>query len=201
MIFKAISIRKILAATLVLAANILVLGGLSSCGDSKSYAELLTEETHYVNNYLADQRVTNTMPTDTTFVFEVGEDAPYYRLDEDGNVYMQVVKYGTAGNFAEDDQVIYFRFTRYALSSYEGGELTVSDSNEHDMTYLNSWFRFNNLSLQSSYQWGSGLQMPLRYLPIDSEVNIVIKSQYGWYDEQAYVQPFLYTVRYYPQQT
>lgn len=62
---------------------------VTSCEDSKSYAELLTDEAHDINRYLADHRVVNSIPKDT--VFEVGPDAPFYRLDEDGNIYMQVL--------------------------------------------------------------------------------------------------------------
>lgn len=174
---------------------------LTACDDSKSYAELLTEENHSVNNFLADQRVNNTIPTDSTFAFEVGVNAPYYRLDEDGNMYMQVVKRGTPGNYAKQDQVIYFRYTRYNLHQYVDGELPEGFGNEQNMEYMNTWFRFSNYTLQSSYQWGAGIQMPLKFLPIDSEVNIIIKSQYGFYEETAYVVPFLFKVRYYPQMT
>lgn len=183
------------------AAAVSFIGGLTSCSDSKSYAELLTDETHAVNNFLADQRVVNTIPTDTNFVFEVGENAPYYRLDEDGNIYMQVLKRGTPGNYAKADQIIYFRYTRYNLNMYTNGELPPGSGNEENMGYQSTWFRFDNFSLQSSYQWGTGLQRPLHLLPIDCEVNIVIKSQMGFYDEIAYVVPHLYRVRYYPQMT
>lgn len=178
-----------------------VSGFLTSCNDSKSYAELLTDENHAVNNFLADNRVDNTIPTDSTFVFEIGPNAPYYRLDEDGNIYMQVIKSGTPGNYAQKDQVIYFRYTRYNLYDYINGVLGEGNGNETDMAYQNTWFRYDNFSLQSSYQWGTGVQMPLKYLPIDCEVNIVIKSQYGFYDEMAYVIPFLFRIRYYPQMT
>lgn len=174
--------------------------GMSACSDSKSYAELLTDENHSVNAFLADQRVDNTIPTDSTFAFEVGPNAPYYRLDEDGNMYMQVINAGTPGNYAKEDQVIYFRYTRYNLHAYTG-ELPNGDGNETEMGYSNSWFRFENYTLQSSYQWGVGIQMPLKLLPIDCEVNIIIKSQYGFYEETSYVVPFLYKLRYYPQMT
>jgi hypothetical protein len=186
---------------LILSTVAALVGGICSCSSSTSYAELLTSESHYVNNYLADQRVTNTIPTDTNFVFEVGEDAPYYRMDEDGNVFMQVVKAGTKGNYAKDNEVIFFRFTRYDLSSYTDGTLPTGEGNDTDMSYLNAWFRMNNLTLESSYQWGSGIQVPLSYLPVDCEVNLVIKSQYGWYSETSYVIPYLYHVRYYRQLT
>lgn len=175
--------------------------GTTGCSDSTSYASLLETETKAVNAFLADQRVDNTIPTDTNFVFETGENAPYYRLDEDGNLYMQVVKYGTRGNWAQDDEIVFFRYTRYNLESYEDGELPTGDGNEVDMSYMNAWFRFNNYTLQSSYQWGYGIQSPLLYLPLDSEVKLVVKSQYGFYSETSYVVPFLYTLRYYRQKT
>lgn len=173
---------------------------ITSCNDTKSYAELLTLENHYVNNFLADQRVDNTIPQDSTFDFKCGVDAPYYRIDEDGNIYMQVVNRGT-GAYAEDNEIIYFRFTRYPLAYYKDGVLPEGEGNDSDLSYNSTWFRFNNYSLESSYQWGSGIQTPLKYLPVDCEVNIVIKSQFGIYKEMSYVQPYLYSMRYYRPQT
>lgn len=51
--------------------------------------------------------------------------------------------------------------------------------------------------MQGSYQWGVGLQTPLKYLPIDCKVNIIIKSSMGIVEEQSEVTPFLYNVSYY----
>ena len=70
-------------------AAVFALAFLASCEDGKSYAELLNEQDRAVNNFLADQVVLLDIPEDT--IFEVGEDAPYYRLDEDGSLYMQVL--------------------------------------------------------------------------------------------------------------
>lgn len=170
-------------------------GLISSCSDGKSYAELLSNETQFVNSFLADQRVVNGIPADT--VFECGTDAPYYRIDEDGNIYMQVLNPGTKGNRAKDDELIYFRFTRYNLAYYADGILPEGSGNDEDMSLANTSFRYNNYTLSSSYQWGSGLQKPLSLLPVDCEVNIVIKSQYGMYDEIASVIPYLYNIRYF----
>lgn len=168
---------------------------LASCDDSKTYAELLTDETHYVNNYLADQRVINEIPADT--VFEYGPDAPYYRMDEDGNLYMQVITPGTPGNMAKDDELIYFRCTRYNLAYYSDGKFAYSEGNDNVLGG-NYSFRFNNYELNSSYSYGSGVQVPLQYLPIDATVKIVIKSQYGMPSEMSSVIPYLYSLRYYP---
>lgn len=173
-------------------AALILACGASSCSDDKTYAELLTEEAHYVNNFLADQRVVNYVPEDT--VFETGPDAPYYRLDDDGTMYMQVLNAGTKGNRAKADELIYFRYTRWALSYYADGELPTGVGNN---TSLNSaWFRYQNLSLASSAQWGSGIQYPLELLPIDCEVNIIIKAAYGPTQELAEVQPYLYRLTY-----
>ncbi|MDE6269589.1 MAG: DUF4827 domain-containing protein [Muribaculaceae bacterium] len=175
----------------------LALSGLAvaSCDNTKSYAELLDDENHYVNMYLADQRVVPDIPKDT--IFEVGPNAPFYRLDEDGNLYMQVLNAGTPGNKAEADELIYFRFTRYSLYGYKGGELSNGIGNETDMSFNDCSFRFGNYQLQSSSQWGSGIQYPLALLPIDCEVNLIVKSQLGLTQEIAEVVPYLYHLRYY----
>lgn len=175
--------------------------GATSCKDSNNYADLLVREDQYVNNYLADHRVSNTIPTDTNFVFETGPNAPYYRLDEDGFMYMQVINPGTKGNYAKENEVYYFRFTRYNLQLYKDKTLPEGAGNETDMSYINAWFRYNNYSLESTYQWGQGIQKPLEFLPVDCEVRIVIKSQMGFYSEIQYVTPYLFTLRYYPQLT
>lgn len=184
------------AFALLLAA--LVLG---SCSNRKSYAELLTDENHATNYFLANHRVVGYEKRDSTFNFLEGANAPYYQLDEDGNVYMQVINSGTPGNRAKYDQLIYFRFTRYNLFEYvETGELTNGVGNDEDISDSAANFRYGNYSAQSSSQWGTGIQMALIYLNIDCEVNMVIKSQSGLYSEIANVQPYVYNIRYFKSQ-
>ena len=168
----------------------------SSCNDGKSYAQLLNEEDMYTNNYLADHYVELSIPEDTVFqtVAEVGSKAPFYRLDEDGMLYMQVINAGTKGNRVADDEQIYFRYMRFPLALYSNGTLPSGEGNM--ITISPAWFRFNNFQLQTSYQGGQGVQMPLHYLPVDCEVNIVIKSQMGLSDETANVQPYLWHITY-----
>lgn len=167
----------------------------TACSDDETYAELLQKENMNVNRFLADHRVINEIPADT--VFETGEDAPYYRLDEDGNLYMQVLDAGTKGDTVEYNELIYFRFTRYNIESYMGDNQFGSSNGNDDVLNGNYSFRFNNYQTNSSYQNGVGVQMPLHYLPVDCEVNIVIKSQYGSPSEMSYVIPFLYNIRYF----
>lgn len=84
------------------AAGIVSAMSLSSCDDGKSYADLLTEETHAVNYYLSNHKVVDEIPADS--VFQYGPDAPYYRIDEDSNLYMQVINPGSADNRVENDE-------------------------------------------------------------------------------------------------
>ncbi len=172
---------------------------LGSCSDTKSYAEYLADENKSCNSFLANNRVIPYEQRDSTFKFEYGTDAPYYEIEEDGNVYMQVINPGS-GERATTDQLIYFRFMRYNLNNYTDNTLPEGEGNAVDLSSGNTYFRFNNMAASSSYQWGEGVQMPLIYLPIDCEVNVVIKSQYGLYSEISYVVPYLYNIRYFKSQ-
>lgn len=185
----------------------LIATALAACDDTKSYAELLDDEDVYVNNFLANQTVELVAP-DNAEDFLTGPDAPYYRIDEDGMLYMQVLNAGTpGGQMVEDNEQVYFRYTRYALSGYTStlgddgvyaGTLPVGEGNN---TALNPcWFRYNNYQIASSYTWGVGVQAPLKYFPVDCEINIVIKSQMGPTDEMADVVPYLWRLTYSPRQ-
>ncbi len=180
---------NILKTIAIMAAGIVL---LASCDDDKSYAELLNEEDYAVNNFLADQTVILDVPADS--VFETGENAPYYRLDEDGALYMQVLRAGTPGNRASQGEQIYFRYTRYALKDYKDGKLPQGYGNNLSLNPL--FFRYQDFSLQSTSSFGTGIQVPLTFLPVDCEVNIVIKSTQGGSDDQASVIPYLYRLTY-----
>lgn len=176
--------------------GVLSLGGLTSCNDNESYAELLDDERHACNAFLANFRIAE-VPADS--VFEVGSDAPYYKLDEDGNVYMQVLKTGDLSKKAKKSQYIYFRFTRYNLLTwYTQDHAWNGEGNADDISSASTYFLYQDYTLPSSSQWGYGVQMPLNYLGVDCEVNLVIKSQYGQTSDISYVQPYMYHVRYFP---
>lgn len=171
--------------------------GCVACNNDTSYADRLNEERNAVNAYLSQHRVEMSIPADS--VFEVGEDAPFYRLDQDGNVYMQVLQ---AGNRATDrvksGETIYFRYSRYSLEYwYSSGTWQVYSGNENAMDATSCSFNYGDFSLPSSSQWGYGIQYPLLYLGVECEVNLVIKSQYGLTNEISDVMPFMYHVRYF----
>lgn len=186
------TIRKKL--TLAVYAAFLLVSG--SCKDSKSYAELLNEETKAVNVFLSDQNVILDIPADSVFL--CGEDAPFYRIDPEGNVFMQVIDPGESEK-VKTDALVFFRFTRYNLSEYAStGSLGSGGGNSEDLSMGSASFRFNNVTLSSTTQWGSGLQMPLYFLGFNSHARVVVKSQYGLTSEISQVIPYLYDIRYLP---
>ncbi|MBD5197974.1 MAG: DUF4827 domain-containing protein [Bacteroidales bacterium] len=171
----------------------------SSCSKSKSYAELLNDESYAVNSFLANYRVINSIPSDT--VFEVGENAPYYRLNDEGTLYMQVLDPGTRTDKAVYDELIYFRFMRTNLSElWKTGE-AIPEGNDVDMSIEPTSFRYQNFTMSSYTTYGTGIQEPLKYLGIDCRVNLVVKSQLGLTSEISAVVPFLYNLRYFRAQT
>ncbi len=173
---------------------------LSACNNDQTYADRLNEERNAVNAFLANHRVVMSVPEDS--IFEVGEDAPYYRLDADGNVYMQVLNAGDRKNDkVKTGETIYFRYSRYSLSTwYADGTWIIYSGNENTMDAASCSFNYADYTLPSSSQWGYGLQYPLLFLGVECEVNLVIKSQYGFTNEISYVMPFFYHVRYYHSQ-
>lgn len=181
------------------ALAIVLATAFSSCNDQESYADLLEKERKACNSFLADHRVENSIPADS--VFEVGPDAPYYRIDEEGFLYMQVLNPGNKEDKAKYDDLIYFRFMRMSLTDLWEYKLEYWDGNADDMGTSPTSFRFGNFSLSSTSQYGQGVQAPLTFLGIGCEVNLVVKSQYGLTDEIAYVTPFLYNIRYFRPQT
>mgnify|MGYP002852903610 CR=1 FL=1 len=170
---------------------------LTACNDDQSYADRLNEERNAVNAYLANHRVVMSVPEDS--IFEVGPDAPFYRIDVDGNVYMQVLNAGDRVNDrAKTSEPIYFRYSRYSLSTwYADGTWTMTSGNENTMDAVSCSFNYADYTLPSSSQWGYGLQYPMLFLGVECEVNLIIKSQYGFTSEISYVTPFFYHVRYY----
>lgn len=186
--------KKILSYPLLLL--VAMAAALGSCSDHKSYAEQLNDETRTVNGFLARHRVVDEMPTDTNYVFEIGPNAPYYRLDEERNVYMQVLYKGNEG-YAEEGNRVYFRYLRYNLNSYViGSDQNAGSGNANNLGTNPTFFLFDDYSVQESYIYGTGIQLPLKFLPMGSKVNLVVKSQAGAYDEMQYVIPYLYEIRY-----
>lgn len=179
---------------------------ITGCSKSQSYSELLREEEKACNWYLADKNVALELPEDTEDIITSetlqedgtpwGDNAPFYKLDEDGYVYMQVVK-ADFMDMVEDGDLVYFRFVRESIKDLYEGVTTVPGGNGDYLPNGSTSFVYRNTYLSSSTTWGTGIQMPLKYIGYNSEVNLVLKSYYGFTDEQSYCIPYIINVRYF----
>lgn len=172
----------------------------SGCNKSESYSNLLKDEIKAVNWYLAGQQVSVDVPQDIN-EFIVGEDAPFYKLNEEGTVYMQILN---QGNIAESDRPqkddkVYFRYSRKNLKMMWLGMETSWEGNSEDLSGQigPTSFIYGNTYLTSTTAFGQGIQLPLQYVGYNSEVNLIIKASEGPTDSQSTCIPFLYKLRYF----
>ena len=152
-----------------------------------------------MNWYLANQNVYLELPEkneDLITCETAGEDAPFYKLDDDGYVYMQVVS-ANFDEMVETGDLVYFRFSRENISlMYEGVDQDPVGNSDY-LSFGTTSFVYKNTNLTTSTQWGTGIQMPLKYIGYNSEVNLVLRSYYGFYDEQSTCVPYLINLRYF----
>lgn len=185
--------NKIVPVLLIFLATL----SLVACKDQTSYSDLLKDEEKSVNAYLANQRVENTIPADS--VFEMGKDAPFYRMDDDGYIYMQVISAGDSSDRPKLNDQVFFRFTRWNLNIWHS---TGDWSGEGNSDNLNNGlgatsFVFGNTSLSNSALYGSGIQTPLYYLGYNSEVNLILRSYYGFSTDASACIPYKINLRYF----
>lgn len=172
--------------------GVVILLAASSCKDSKSYSDYLKDEERAVNWYLAQQRIVPYVPEDS--VFEVGPNAPYYRMDSDGNVYMRVLNAGDMSKRPKKGETVYMRFTRTNIINYSKGyDIGNADNLEDDMADPSWSIVYGNTVLPSTTAYGTGIQEPLKYLGYNCEVDLVVKSVVGRTADMAECIPYLYT--------
>lgn len=157
--------------------------------------DLKTTEQRAMKKYLSKFDVIDQLPAISEI--QVGAVAPFYKLNSEGTVYMQVVRMGTQ-SAATIGESIYFRFMRYNLLSYlENGVLPNGEGNMNSITPSTTFFELGS-DKPSTTQWGTAIQMPMLLgLPVDSEVNLVVASEAGLTSEISSVIPYLYNIRYF----
>lgn len=177
-----------------------ILLATSACSDSKSYADLLNDENKLVNAFLAEHRVLEEFPG--VDECEAGPDAPYYRVDDEGNVYMQVERKGD-GTFPETGDRVYFTYLSYDLNYYVvGSNANIGTGNLNSPgNSTPTYFLYDDFSIEQSSQYGTGIQIPVGLLGYDCKVNVIIKSQAGPTSTMSYVVPYLYEIAYYEQKS
>lgn len=170
---------------------------MASCEKGESYADLLKKEEKAINWYLSGESVETEIPADSIFI--AGEDAPFYRMDEDGKVYMKVIDSGDPDDRPKPGDRVYFRYSRMNLRNLYETDVELWSGNSNNLTGSTAptSFIFDNFKLKSSYQHGSGIQLPLNYLGYNSRVRLVMKASAGFYVEQSQCLPYVYDVRYF----
>ncbi|MCM1356501.1 MAG: DUF4827 domain-containing protein [Staphylococcus sp.] len=160
--------------------------------------DLQKTERRAIKSYLSKFDVIDKLPAVTDI--QVGSVAPFYKLDNDGKVYMQVVKMG-AEPAAVTGEKIYFRFLRYDLLYYlNNGLLPNGTGNMTDISQDATSFTLGSDN-EETKQWGTALPLPMQIgLPLGSEVNLVVSSEAGITNEISSVIPYLYNIRYYKAQ-
>lgn len=189
---------------LVAGAAALIAG--SGCSKSQSYSELLREEERACNWYLASRNVELELPEDPKDFITTetpdkngepyGDNAPFYKMDEEGYVYMQVVR-ADFSDMVEEGDLVYFRFLRESIKDMYQGLETYPSGNSEYLPNGTTSFVYKNTYLPSTTTWGTGIQLPLRYMGYGSEVNLVLKSYYGFIDEQTYCIPYIINLKYF----
>lgn len=182
---------------LIFAVAALMMMALASCNDDKSYSDMLRDEEHAVNWYLSNNRVELKIPADSEFI--IGEDAPYYKMDDDGNVYMKVISKGDMNDRPEMGDKVYFRFMRQNINLLYAGSTALWSGNADDMNSPlgSTSLILGNTSLTSTTRFGKGIQVPLDYLGYDCEVYLVIKSAEGFTTDGSSCIPYVYRIRYF----
>lgn len=168
---------------------------LTSCNKTKSYTELLNEEEEAANWFLAGQTIVTSVPSDGKF--EIGQDAPYYKMNKEGSVYMQVINVGDENSKPKKGDKVYYRFKYCDIKEYYRNGVMEWIGNADNLEYRTTSFFYGNSTLTSTTQLGEGIQIPLDYLNYESEVNLIIKSQMGAVDNQSLCIPYLYNIKYF----
>lgn len=160
---------------LLFSFSFLLLG--SGCDKSKTYAELLEEEQDAINKELQGKEVIPSAPQDDNFNTNA-----FYTLDN--GVYMRVLDPGDLSVKAEAGDEVNLRYKRKNLFTQE---------EDKTFFYREATLIYGSPSLNGL---GEGLEMPLKYVGLDAQVELIIPSKMGINAEISAVVPFLYTVRY-----
>lgn len=168
-----------------------------SCNKSESYSTLLRNEEKAVNWFLSGQKVCVEIPSDS--ILDFGPDAPFYKLNTDGTVYMKVL---TPGNLNSSDRPkagdkVYYRYNRRNLQNLQAGEDAPWEGNSSIVSSSPTFFFYENSYLPNTLNLGQGIQLPLKYVGYDSEVLLVMKASQSLTEEQSLCIPFEYDIRYF----
>lgn len=180
-----------------MASAFILLISIVGCNKSESYSNLLRTEEHSVNSFLATQDVRVKVPADSVLIY--GDDAPFYKMNEDGTIYMKIINPGNLQKRAKYGDRVYFRFSCKNLNQWAAGYDPAWEGNSNNLnsSFGNTSFIYGNSILESSYKYGTGIQLPMKFVGDESEVYLVLKASSGFVSEQSSCTPYLFHIRYF----
>ncbi len=190
--------------TLLLFSLLMTGLALQSCDNSKTYAEMLADESKSINAYIKNHNI-NVISTDQFLKQDTTTAENEYVLFYDG-VYLHIDKKG--GKIPENNAIMLTRFLEIDIAS---GDSILS--NYYDNTSVDQ-FRYN-VSGTSSYglffqdqnqkaymltSYGSavpaGWLEPLKYVGDGAKIKVIVPSKKGHSIAQQYVTPYFYEIQY-----
>lgn len=154
-----------------------VILSLTSCG-SDDEPSVISKNDDAFNYFLNQQKVVKTLPAN----LETGATAPYYQIDDNGYIFMQVLS--NEGSMAYQNQKIGFEHKSYSLLTYyetKQWPAPTSQSNRDNTPFLYDQQKLNLI------------QLALQYVGVNSEVNLAIRQT-----SDKGESPYLLYIRYMP---
>lgn len=164
--------------------SLLTVFSFSSCSSDEPENDVVKKNNDAFNYFLSQYKVIKDIPTS----LETGENAPFYQIDKDGFIFLQVIE--NKGIMTKDNEKIYFRYSTFSLISYFETHVwpkpTATDETDFDIS--DSFLTYNSTSTIPTI-------IPLNYVGNESRVNIAVRqiSDKGDF-------PFLMNISYIPEQ-
>lgn len=176
---------------------------LSSCSDSKTYAQLLDDEKKAIKNFISltndSLKFSETINVSAAQLEEYTAQASWDSIDnkhfelnkwykfEDG-LYMRINSFGdTSQMFKSRDGVVIRYWDTYNLLTYTG-----SDSKKINNLADDSYWLIDPWTVNYSGQFGTGIAFPIRFLGDKGEVSLIIPSKLGTTNDAQAVVPYYY---------
>jgi nitrite reductase/ring-hydroxylating ferredoxin subunit len=170
-------------------------GNESNSGSITITQNALAKQDYYdreelaIKSFLSQYQTIDHLPNINAI--SVGENAPFYKIDDDASVYMQVIRLCSGTSTSTGDKIS-FRFERTSLLNLYEGKVVTPSGNISDLDSDTSFY------LGDYSVWGSAIQLPLELgLPLGSEINLIVPSLCGIVSEQLNIEPYLYHLVYY----
>lgn len=186
---------------------------ITSCDNSKTYAEMLEEERDAIEKYVKEHNI-KTISLEQFEKDTVTNVANNEYVGFSNGIYMQVVNRGDGEKF-KSGNILLVRFLEYDIM---GGDTTVvSNVDNPYSSYLSAYpdafrYEFNAHSAYGKFVTSGGMiafnmvntygetvpsgwLLPLQYLKDGAHIKLIVPSKMGHSTAQQYVYPYFYDIR------